>query len=170
MFAYVYLQVSLVQVLNYVLTLNWYLQSGEEEDPQLIELEQRLRKQQKESEEDSRWLQEEESNLVSNNIKFYLKQHLKLVVFSFLTLHTLLQKKRLSIATSLSDRSDTDSAEPSGSPLSSLTHTQGSQHSGRTVDERTNTPPSNGSLDERDRLIVVKVPLTSVFQTLLIPT
>ncbi|CAB3370835.1 Hypothetical predicted protein [Cloeon dipterum] len=94
-----------------------------EEDLQLLELEARLRRQQKESEEDSKWLQEEEHNM----------------------------KKRLSIATSLSDRSDTDSAaEASCSPLNSLGHSKSPQsgtHS-RSLD-RSSTPLSNGSTDDR---------------------
>ncbi|XP_066999399.2 focal adhesion kinase 1 isoform X2 [Anabrus simplex] len=93
------------------------------------ELEQRLRQQQRESEEDSRWLAEEETNL----------------------------KKRLSIATSLSDRSDTDSVEGtlpgpgSGSPLHStpLPHPQVPDER-----DRSSTPLSNGSAEER--VIVVK--------------
>ncbi|XP_065332952.1 focal adhesion kinase 1 isoform X2 [Cloeon dipterum] len=93
-----------------------------EEDLQLLELEARLRRQQKESEEDSKWLQEEEHNM-----------------------------KRLSIATSLSDRSDTDSAaEASCSPLNSLGHSKSPQsgtHS-RSLD-RSSTPLSNGSTDDR---------------------
>ncbi|XP_059485924.1 focal adhesion kinase 1 isoform X2 [Neocloeon triangulifer] len=99
-----------------------------EEDQQLLELEARLRRQQKESEEDSKWLQEEENNL----------------------------KKRISIATSLSDRSDTDSAaEASCSPLNSLGHSKSPQsgtHS-RSLD-RSSTPISNGSTEER--AIVIK--------------
>lgn len=50
------------------------VQSGEEDDPQLLELEQRLRRQQRESEEDSRWLQEEETNLVLNITYFDMGQ------------------------------------------------------------------------------------------------
>ncbi|KAJ4428773.1 hypothetical protein ANN_25766 [Periplaneta americana] len=103
-------------------------------------LEQRLRQQQRESEEDGRWLAEEETNL----------------------------KKRLSIATSVSDRSDTDSVDgsplhhggsaPTPPPLSSATPPSticrtSSQHDSSERD-RSSTPLSNGSAEER--VIVVK--------------
>ncbi|XP_021926794.1 focal adhesion kinase 1 isoform X10 [Zootermopsis nevadensis] len=103
-------------------------------------LEQRLRQQQRESEEDGRWLAEEETNL----------------------------KKRLSIATSLSDRSDTDSVDgsplhhagsvstpplpSSATPPSTICRTS-SQHDSSERD-RSSTPLSNGSAEER--VIVVK--------------
>ncbi|PSN57364.1 hypothetical protein C0J52_02892 [Blattella germanica] len=103
-------------------------------------LEQRLRQQQRESEEDGRWLAEEETNL----------------------------KKRLSIATSVSDRSDTDSVDgsplhhggnvstppltSSATPPSTICRTS-SQHDSSERD-RSSTPLSNGSAEER--VIVVK--------------
>nr|CAD7440753.1 unnamed protein product [Timema bartmani] len=95
-------------------------------------LEQRLRQQQRESEEDSRWLAEEETTL----------------------------KKRLSIATSLSDAESADG----GVDHSPVPHTPppfqksrdsppSTLSSGR-VEERSSTPLSNGSAEER--VIVVK--------------
>jgi len=103
-------------------------------------LEQRLRQQQRESEEDGRWLAEEETNL----------------------------KKRLSIVTSFSDRSDGDSVD--GSPLHHCGSAQtppplscatppstvcctSSLHDSSERD-RSSTPLSNGSAEER--VIVVK--------------
>ncbi|XP_046384921.1 focal adhesion kinase 1 [Ischnura elegans] len=97
----------------------------EEEEKRRLELEQRLleqrlRRQQRESEEDSRWLAEEETNL----------------------------KKRLSVAMSLSDRSDTDSVDlggiPGGAPhaMSTARDHMTSEDSGR---ECSSTPLSNGS-------------------------
>lgn len=91
-----------------------------------------------------------------------------LCLFSLLV-HTLPQKKRLSIATSLSDRSDTDSVDgsplhhagsvstpplpSSATPPSTICRTS-SQHDSSERD-RSSTPLSNGSAEER--VIVVKV-------------
>ncbi|KAK7791000.1 hypothetical protein R5R35_007897 [Gryllus longicercus] len=86
------------------------------------QLQQRLRQQQRQSEEDSRWLQEEEINL----------------------------KKRLSVATTLSDRSDTDSGAEGG-PMPAP---PGSSSVSDWERERSSTPLSNGSTEER--VIVVK--------------
>ncbi|KAJ8870368.1 hypothetical protein PR048_029389 [Dryococelus australis] len=76
---------------------------------------------------------------------------------------TACQKKRLSIATSLSDRSDADSMDGT---CSSLPHTPPSSHAtqdsppitfrkGLSMEERSSTLISNGSTEER--VIVVKV-------------
>jgi len=100
----------------------------------------------------------------------YTSAILMLSGFAFpLLMRVLPQKKRLSIATSLSDRSDTDSVD--GSPLhhggsaptppphssttppSTICHTS-SQHDSSERD-RSSTPLSNGSAEER--VIVVKV-------------
>jgi hypothetical protein len=84
--------------------------------------------------------------------------------------HILPQKKRLSIATSLSDRSDTDSVDgsplhhggsaatpplpSSATPPSTICRTSSQQDSSER--DRSSTPLSNGSAE--DRVIVVKVP------------
>ncbi|XP_063217421.1 focal adhesion kinase 1 isoform X2 [Bacillus rossius redtenbacheri] len=102
-------------------------EDGEPDIEQLL-LEQRLRQQQRESEEDSRWLAEEETNL----------------------------KKRLSVATSLSDRSDADSTDGTGSslPRTPPSSPPATLREGQSLDERSSTLLSNGSAEER--VIVVK--------------
>lgn len=87
-------------------------------------LEQRLREQQKQSEEDSKWLLEKETNLVS------LKE-IKLNILTInpefiINLFFLQQKKRLSIS-AVSDRSDSESPNPTLSHQNSLDQTSTQQ-------------------------------------------
>lgn len=70
-------------------------------------LEWKLRQQQRQSEEDSRWLAEEEGHLVKMGcpiLSFYQLFTRNFLFKSF-------QRKRLSVTASLSDRSDTDSTD-----------------------------------------------------------
>lgn len=94
-------------------------------------LERRLKEQQKQSEEDSKWLLEKETNLVSHHSYSF---HANVYCIFIITFY-FFQKKRLSIS-AMSDRSETCSPNPSLSHQNSL--------------ER------NFSQSDKDRPIVVK--------------
>ena len=119
-----------------------------------MELEQRLleatlRQQQIQSEEDSRWLHQEENNLVSSCSLFFplilLHSSIYLEIF-------LLQKKRLSITHSFGSEHSDSSEGLLGGPIESPPRTPGPL--GVLDKDRSSTPVSSGS-DERQFIVKV---------------
>ena len=119
-----------------------------------LELEQRLleatlRQQQLQSEEDSRWLHQEENNLVSLRIvapPFFLSVA-RCLVDSFI-----LQKKRLSITHSFGSEHSDSSDGLAGGHIESPPRTPGPL--GAVDKDRSSTPVSSGS-DERQFIVKV---------------